>query len=193
MIALDLHLHTFLIIYAIILLLIYIYKKRHKQIFHPYYYILILYLLLIFKITICPITYVRAEYRNIFSQENVLTSSIQLVPLKTFFNTIQSNTWIIQIVGNLLLFAPLPLLFSIREDTTYNSKKVFTIGLVISVSIEIIQFLIDIIGHFPTHVADIDDVIFNSLGIILGILLSKLMKRFGILKKLRTILITERT
>ena len=192
MIALDLHLHTFLIIYSIILLLMYIYKKKHRQIFHPYYYILILYVLLLFKITICPITYVREEYRNIFSHENVLSLSIQLIPLKTFFNTIESKTWILQIVGNLLLFAPLPILSSIRENTTCNPKKIFTIGLIISVSIEIIQFLIDIIGHFPTHVTDIDDVIFNSLGIVLGIFLSKLMKQFGILKKLHTILITER-
>lgn len=191
MIALDLHISTFLIVYFIIVLLFFLCQIKRKHKFHPYYTIIILYFLLLFKVTICPITYVRAEYRDILNQENVLALSIQLIPLKTFFDTIRSGTWGLQLLGNLILLSPLPILFSIKGNKICSSKKIFALAISISMSIEILQFLINVIGHFPTHIVDIDDIILNVLGIEIGILISKFMQRCGLLNKLNNMLIVN--
>ncbi|MBU5315424.1 VanZ family protein [Clostridium bornimense] len=55
-----------------------------------------------------------------------------------------------------------------------NLKKIFLIGLITSLSIEILQ-LIENILYLGFRSVDIDDVIFNVIGIILGYSLFKVL------------------
>lgn len=191
MIVLDLHIFLFLIIYIALLFFLFILKKKKKASFHPYYAIYVLYILLLFKVTICPITYVREAYREMFYDHRDFIYSLQLIPFKTFLETIQSGTWIMQILGNVALLLPLPILFSIQENKIYSPFKMILLGAATSVGIEIIQFLINVIGYYPAHVVDIDDFIFNMIGIIIGILLSTLLFRCGLLRRLHKLLVFE--
>ncbi|PGM57420.1 VanZ family protein [Bacillus sp. AFS053548] len=50
---------------------------------------------------------------------------------------------------------------------------IFLFGLFLSLSIEIIQFGINYITGYPNKVMDIDDVILNAGGILLGWIISR--------------------
>ena len=81
------------------------------------------------------------------------------------------------IFGNILAFMPLgffiPLLFS-----KYNNvKKIFILGLTSSLCIEIVQLFV---GY---NITDIDDLIYNTTGAMLGLLCFKLLKKIIRLNK----------
>ena len=76
--------------------------------------------------------------------------------------------------GNILLLLPLGLLLPILWTNLRNLKKIFLIGLFTSLSIEILQ-LIENILYLGFRSVDIDDVIFNVIGIILGYSLFKVL------------------
>jgi len=74
------------------------------------------------------------------------------------------------VVGNILLFVPLglftPLLFKKADDF----KKILLYGFIGSVSIEVIQYFTAI------NITDIDDVIFNTFGTVIGLLCYRIFK-----------------
>ena len=76
--------------------------------------------------------------------------------------------------GNILLLLPLGLLLPILWTNLRNLNKIFLIGLFTSLSIEILQ-LIENILYLGFRSVDIDDVIFNVIGIILGYSLFKVL------------------
>jgi len=65
-------------------------------------------------------------------------------------------------VGNILIFVPLGVLLSILAKRYSTFSKVFVSGFLITFTIEILQFFLQI-GQF-----DIDDIILNTLGTIFG-------------------------
>ncbi|MEO8404426.1 MAG: VanZ family protein [Chitinophagaceae bacterium] len=68
------------------------------------------------------------------------------------------------LVGNVVIFIPLPfLLFYITGIRSY--RKILVIGILISLAVEIIQYV------FNIGVADIDDVILNTTGAIIGLVM----------------------
>jgi glycopeptide antibiotics resistance protein len=68
------------------------------------------------------------------------------------------------LVGNVVIFIPLPfLLFYITGIRSY--RKILSIAILISLAVEIIQYI------FNIGVADIDDVILNTTGAIIGSLI----------------------
>lgn len=83
-----------------------------------------------------------------------------------------STEILLNIFFNIILFIPFGLLFS----SSYNNKKqhwlVFIIGLISIVCIEGIQY------YFSLGIADVDDVINNFLGIIIGYCLYQLVHIF---------------
>ena len=46
--------------------------------------------------------------------------------------------------------------------------KIILIGMLSSVGVELMQLIIDIVTRYPSHIADIDDVILNSIGVVIG-------------------------
>lgn len=76
-------------------------------------------------------------------------------------------TNIIQVVGNLLLLVPLCLALMM---IFFSGKKAYIAVLICigaSVMIEIMQHLINIFVNTQWRIADIDDIILNSLGVII--------------------------
>lgn len=56
--------------------------------------------------------------------------------------------------------------------------RVFIVmGAVISLGIELIQLGIDIIGHYPSHVADVDDFILNVTGVAISTIILHLIHK----------------
>ena len=88
-----------------------------------------------------------------------------LVPFHTiaiYLDRLGSPFWIRQIVGNLGLLLPIGLLGPIAFPSLDRWWRVFLVALAISTAIEVSQLWI------PDRSADIDDVIVNVTGALLG-------------------------
>jgi len=70
---------------------------------------------------------------------------------------------------NILLFIPFGL--GLPFITDWHRKKVFIAGMLLSVSIELLQLVTGLLGHLTFRVADINDVLFNTLGTMAGYML----------------------
>ena len=105
-------------------------------------------------------------------------SEINLIPFKTlyeylFVNNTSVSSWssvsILNIFANTLLFLPLGLLTPLLWEKYDSFYKILTLGLISTCLIEFIQIFIG-------RSTDIDDVILNTIGIIIGYTMFKLFK-----------------
>lgn len=101
---------------------------------------------------------------------------INLIPFKIFYDTyielLDGNIYyfIISFLGNIIMFIPIGLLIQLLYNL--NDKKVILIGFCLSLFIEIFQL-------FLPRETDIDDLIFNTFGTFIGLLIYKyLYKRY---------------
>ena len=100
-----------------------------------------------------------------------------LIPFKVIVETYNEvfvngyfNYFLINFLGNIIMFMPIgffiPLLWNV------SNKKVVIIGFCFSLFIEICQL-------FLTRGTDVDDLMLNTIGVILGLLLYRLLyKKF---------------
>ena len=104
-----------------------------------------------------------------------------IVPLKHKFedaavyqsmSAIEKWNFITDLVGNIVLFVPLPF-FLLLFFGLKTPGKVMLIAFCISLGVEVSQYLLGI------GVADVDDIILNTLGAAMGILLLKLATRMN--------------
>ncbi|TKD69384.1 VanZ family protein [Pseudalkalibacillus hwajinpoensis] len=86
--------------------------------------------------------------------------------------------------GNILLLMPLGFFAPMLLDMYKRLKNTLLLGLLVSLSIECLQFVELLLGIGMGRVVDIDDVICNVLGTVLGFLIYKLI--FSILSKAMT-------
>lgn len=139
----------------------------------------------------------------IFSMYIMALISVALLPIYTFgkveasanvvpvFNTVKdiegvasapSNMkvymiifWIINIFGNLFLLVPLAAITPIIFKRFRTLKSVILLCATVSILIELIQYLSQFVGNIRS--VDIDDVILNSLGSIIGFSIFKIINR----------------
>ena len=92
-----------------------------------------------------------------------LGNELKLVPLKTTRQELALGTWpfIYHTLGNLLWFVPLGLLMGWRRPQS-PAWRALAAGALLSLAVEAVQFLLG------TGVADVDDVLLNALGALLG-------------------------
>lgn len=82
--------------------------------------------------------------------------------------------WIINILGNLFLLAPLAAIVPLSFKKFRNIKATVLLCLLVSISIELLQYLSMFCGNYRS--VDIDDIILNTLGSIIGFGIFKLFK-----------------
>ena len=81
-----------------------------------------------------------------------------------------------QVLGNVLFFVPMGLLLPLVWPRSFSARAVAGSALFVSVTIEVIQYLQRFMGMQRS--ADVDDVILNVVGALIGYLLIKIvMKR----------------
>jgi glycopeptide antibiotics resistance protein len=98
-------------------------------------------------------------WNSLFGAEHL---PVQWIPFKTTLDELKSGAWpfIYHVGGNLAWFIPLGLIM--------RRKSVWTVllaGILISAVIECLQWV------FVTGMTDVDDVIFNTCGALIGYLL----------------------
>jgi len=82
------------------------------------------------------------------------------------YNNYELFNFYSNLIGNIILFVPLPsLLYFLVKVKSF--KSIFLFSFFSSVAIEFIQYI------FKRGVADIDDIILNSLGALIGVLFIK--------------------
>src|SRR5450432_2845838 len=93
---------------------------------------------------------------------------LNLVPVKyqlyefRYMHAADKFNFYSNLLGNIFLFMPMPFILIIFFRIKKNSSLLLT-GFLISLGIELIQYI------FEVGVADIDDIILNTLGIFIGI------------------------
>lgn len=113
--------------------------------------------------------FARSYGRGVFRRE------LKIIPFETTMKILTtSNNWhaiLINIIGNVVAFMPMGFLLPFMFVRMNSFFKVLSVVLLGTVSIEVFQY---IAGKGTT---DIDDVILNALGGILGYLMSKGMTK----------------
>ena len=96
---------------------------------------------------------------------------INLEPLVHIFAYDSKKEALINTLGNILMFVPTGIILPILYKRLNSFWKVVAIGAAMSLAIELIQLL------FPNSTTDIDDLILNTLGVILGYEIYRLFRR----------------
>lgn len=176
MIIIDFHVVTFILFYIIVLLLTYLIYKLKKNNTNNFSVIAIFafYLLCVFKLTILPIIIIKSSY----IMENLPDVTFtQFVPFKTFMNLRYFDVRSMQVLYNVIMLLPLPIFIELISKKKHTSVNLVLIGFCTSLFIECIQLLIDILTKYPCKVCDIDDLITNTLGVFLGVLIIKYARK----------------
>jgi glycopeptide antibiotics resistance protein len=95
------------------------------------------------------------------------------VPFKTigiYLDNLDSAFWVSQLVGNLLLLLPVGLFGPLVVPWLGRWWRVILVAALASAAIEVAQFQV------PDRSADVDDVLLNTLGALLGYWLLRLLR-----------------
>lgn len=106
-----------------------------------------------------------------------LRGLINITPFEETIETLSDNSIPIMnpirnIVGNILIFTPLGFLIPTIKPNLNKIVKVTLIGFFVSLSIEVLQIFT------MGNVCDIDDVILNTIGSFIGIVIYKIFIKF---------------
>jgi glycopeptide antibiotics resistance protein len=143
-------------------------RERIETVF--LYGVFICYILFLIKLLFLS----RVSLLDLFNSQRTLDRSINLIPFYSIKEYIFSNSATIKrfafsnVGGNIIIFVPLGTYLSLFK----NNKRVITNLLfifIVSLFIEIIQ------GFLGIGAADIDDIILNCLGGLVGILVFKFL------------------
>ncbi|MBC1573284.1 hypothetical protein HB900_02250 [Listeria booriae] len=116
---------------------------------------------------------------------------INLIPFASIYDTYVNTVYmgmnirigISQIVGNIIMFIPLGCLYPLCSKYHVTWKRMLCTAFVLSLSIEICQLLQNIFYQAAYRSADVDDLIWNTTGGLIGYALFLLCK--PILQKLK--------
>ena len=114
----------------------------------------------------------QAPLYSLFSAAGSVERAIGVIPFKSLYDMVISGASVIRILenvgGNIAIFIPLGLLLPIIQKD--RPQKVILCGLAVSMLFEIIQYALAL-GS-----SDIDDLIFNTSGVMIGYLLYKIVR-----------------
>ncbi|USK57812.1 VanZ family protein (plasmid) [Cytobacillus solani] len=164
----DFDLLSYLIGLLILSGLIFLLKKKYKKsnMYILFYTIFFVYILNVIKYTIFPIEigtlFVEElkEQLSTFSRTNVIPFKFQNFE-QTFLN----------------ILLTIPFGFGLPYLKKVNIKSALLLGILFSFLIESTQFIISLVIGYPYRVTDINDILANSIGVIVGYLLFKLFSK----------------
>ena len=98
----------------------------------------------------------------IFDAANTFPPRINLIPIVNLFDYEIRREALINVIGNTAMFIPVGIIWPIAFRKLDTHRKVMAAGIGTSLIIEILQL------PFFDRVSDIDDLILNSLGFLIG-------------------------
>lgn len=145
------------------------YFQKHSEIYHWKYevadVIFVFYMICLFQITAFRFAGLGWSLKNMLARQ----TRVNEVPLVAVWNWATKGVWwhlTYNVIGNCIWFVPLGILLpALYRNYRKHMGRVVFIGMVVSTTIEILQFIL------CTGVTDIDDVIFNTIGTAMGYIL----------------------
>lgn len=101
----------------------------------------------------------------LFDPSHELNGRINFIPFVHLTKFLTTSDLLINVIGNIFMFTPLGIIWPIVFKKLDTHKKVITAGIGCSLVIEILQI------PFFDRVSDIDDLLFNTAGFLIGYLL----------------------
>lgn len=164
------HMPVLLAIYAVTACILFAYykiKRQKKRKVLLWRCLFALYLLLVIKVTVFPFTFDHFAW-----MEDTSYIAVQMKPFASIIPLAKRGNYI-QIVGNIILLLPLPLLLQGIKEQTFSRLKCFATVCIASISIEVLQLGINLVTRVRNHVFDVDDLILNISGGVLLLILFK--------------------
>lgn len=141
-----------------------------------YWMIFSVYLAGVASLTLFPLPVQRSLIDDVIREQH------NFLPFKLLLDTVnsgQGEAFLIQVMGNVLLFVPLGI-FLLVLYPMMKRRNVIMLGLLMSVGIESTQAIIGLFIGYNYRSFDVDDVWLNTLGTAFGVLIIS-----GILKRIR--------
>lgn len=111
----------------------------------------------------------------IFDAKEIFPPSINLIPFKNMFDFASTRDMVLNIVGNVFMFVPTGIILPVIYKKLRSFPRAVLAGGLISLSIEVLQLL------FCERMSDIDDLILNTAGVMIGygcyVLIKKVRKK----------------
>lgn len=138
----------------------------------------VIYILILFRITV---------FRRGIGSNELFSGNINFIPFADLIDTFKNSSasFIYLFFGNILWFVPFGLY--LRKIRKCKILTVVALGVCLSLSIEIMQYI------FGTGVSEIDDLLLNTIGVLLGIFTAYLIDKvkrtvsFKASKKFKTV------
>ena len=148
-----------------------IYKRKNIKVHYWLVPVIAIYIIELIDTTIFPIyTYdMRQELGKYFKPYSI-------VPFASIKEYLTTDTCI-QLIGNLVLLSPIVVFIEIYTKGKWSAKKVILSASFVSVFIEVTQLIITYLTGFPARFADIDDIIINSLGVVITFFITRFVER----------------
>lgn len=152
------------------------------------YLIFICYIVGLFNLVLVPINFWNIIWYNIFYNFNenpfagIFDFSYNFIPTiyKIIIGEYTPDSWVkAMIVGNFLMFIPMGILLSLCFENV-NKKNIFKYAVLIPLAIEVLQLVVG-------RSFDIDDLVMNFLGIIIGYFIVELVKKIKCLINVKTL------
>lgn len=152
------------IVFFLVLVIILKYKYKKSYMYLLFFSVMYLYLCNVIKLTQFPI-YTDDLMREAFGGQNVW-KEMNLIPFK--------NPAFMTSFLNIIMTIPLGFGLPFLIKATY--KKIVVIGLLAGLLLESIQLIVALIVGFSFRVVDVNDIIFNFTGTLIGYLIFKLFR-----------------
>ena len=149
--------------------------KREIQLIFVYICIVV-----VARFTFFPFSKINGEIQPlVFESTKAFPFRVNWIPFINLFDYPEMRDVLINVIGNTAMFIPLGIVWPSVYKVLDTHLKIISAGIGFSICIEILQL------PFYDRVSDIDDLLLNSFGFIIGYLLYLLAKQVS--KKVRGI------
>ena len=120
-------------------------------------------IIVVVRFTFCPFGKVNGQIQPLlFDASRIFPPRINLIPFVHMVDYVIFKEAVINFVGNIAMFIPIGIIYPIVYKQLNTHAKVIAAGVGFSLCIEILQI------PFFDRVTDIDDLLMNSAGYIIG-------------------------
>lgn len=130
-------------------------------------------LIVVVRFTFCPFGKVDGQIQPLlFNASQMFPPRINLIPVVYLLDYLIAGEAVLNVVGNTAMFIPIGIIWPMVFKELDSHGKVIAAGVGFSLCIEILQL------PFFDRVTDIDDLILNSLGFLIGYGICLLLRKY---------------
>ena len=130
-------------------------------------------IVVVVRFTFCPFGKVDGQIQPLlFNASQMFPPRINLIPVVYLLDYLIAGEAVLNVVGNTAMFIPIGIIWPMVFKELDSHGKVIAAGVGFSLCIEILQL------PFFDRVTDIDDLILNSLGFLIGYGICLLLRKY---------------